>query len=329
MNESLIFILQDCTCIEFIVAIYLLCVFLIIANFSVIMNGMRCLIALTLATYGLVGGLIYLAYSNDWMNLILYWGIFGAIAQFSLAGVVFAGLSGFPFGCLFITLLGFILCPFIWIRLVLNVLLVSFGVNSKLSLIGIALALASYFGLIYAPSTSDIDHSITDLINQGGDNYHTNSNNDSGDQLRNIYNRNKDNRKPVAYALTVSGRDHREQTLVIGCNYTAKQLYPCCGNLTPPNGEDKTVFSLEPNVGKDSCTVRPGDSGFAVVSSPDQYDSSFVVKPGSVIFILNGKIKEQILFVESVSYLDENGTSYSKYPSIMYQIMRHGTPVGI
>lgn len=327
MNTSISTILQSINSIEAITSISLFCMFLIIVNFSRLTNPMRCLIALALVTYGLVGGLSWLEYRHDWESLFLYWGIFGAIAQFSLAGVVLAGVSGFPFGCLLILVLGFILCPLIWLRLVITILLTSFTSLPKRSFIGIIIGVASYFGFTYAPISVDITNSITNIINRAGDTnyYHYTDihNNYYLQYLENIINKNKSNRQPIAYAITVTGDGYGEQTLTAGASYTAAQLSPCCGSLTSPYGSDKVVFSVTSGSDADSCVLTKGNAGFSIESSAGGSDNSIKATPGATITLRNNAGEDvRTLYVDSVLYLDEEGRSCSRSATMMNQALK-------
>lgn len=308
------------SCAETVTSISLLCILFIIINFNRLTNAMNCLITMVLVSLGLIWGLC--SYEADEVqNFICCWAIFGAIAQFTFAGAVLMGFSGF-YGCIFTLVLGFILCPIIWLRVVINVMLISFGSLSKRSGISFLIGIASFFGFTYAPISVDITNSITNIINRAGDtNYYTNIHNNYYLQyLENIINKNKSNRQPIAYAITVKG--YGEQTLTAGASYTAAQLSPCCGSLPSPSGSDKVVFSVAPGSDADSCVLRKGDAGFDLKSSAGSSSDGIKATPGSTIILLDGAGNAVCrLYVDSVLYLDAEGRSCSRSASMINQAL--------
>lgn len=331
MFSSLSSTLQGLTVVEALSSVSVLCIYLIIINFGRFYNGMKCLLGLILSSAGLIYGILAVQQGQSWESLVICWGIFGAIARFSLAGTLIMGVSGWPMGCLVTIILGFILCPITWLQIVFSVLLLCFTSTPKRSLSGIAIALAAYFGLTYAPTQVNINQTLEYLKNIHYNDYSTHNydnrtfNNRFTQIIEEIKNYNKNYSQPIAYAITISGVGESEQTLAAGCSYTMPQLSPACGSHLeiPDELKNTVVFSVEAGKNTLACTLKQGDYRFKISSSGGSTGGGAIALPGSVITITYNDMSVCQFRVDSVLYLDKEGRSCSQSAGILHRGLFH------
>lgn len=277
--NTILDIIHNASWIELIISVYALCLILLIVNMGRIANGARCLISLSILTFFLIGGLAYLEGQHDTGNFFLYWAIGGAIGQFTFAGAVLLGLFGGLPGVIVTLLLGFFLCPLLWLRLVFSILWVSLAGAPKRSL---AIILCAVAGGLYAsaPSTTVSDTIIQHIVNKN----YVDTTIFSQSQNTNIFiineaekalqNAKKGNER-ICYAVTVEGyklppsidtgnpwelanaklEKTGEQTLILNVAYAATDLTACCGTLDTGEVGACPLFILKCGANKQDCLL--------------------------------------------------------------------------
>lgn len=277
--NTILDIIHNASWIELIISVYALCLILLIVNMGRMENGARCLISLSILTFFLIDGLAWLEDRHDTANFFLYWAIGGAIGQFTFAGAVLLGIFGGLPGVIVTLLLGFFLCPLLWLRLVFSILWVSLAETPKLSL-AVILCVATCGLYASAPGTSPSNNIILHIIN--GNFWDTSiftQNRNTNITITNEAEKSqriaKRGDEPVCYAVTVEGyklpaycntdnpwelagaqlEKIGEQTLILYVDYKASDLYACCGGLDTGVTGTGPIFFLRRGIDGQTCEI--------------------------------------------------------------------------
>lgn len=277
--NTILDIIHHASWIELIISIYSVCLILLIVNMRRMENGVRCLISLSVLTFFLIGGLVWLEEKHDTANFFLYWAIGGAIGQFTFAGAVLLGLFGGLAGIIVTLLLGFVLCPLLWLRLVFSILCLSLVETPKRS---IAIILCMVGGCLYVSSPVTILDStiVQQITNRNVWDINIFPENRTTryiiiHEIEQVLQKAQRDKKSVCYAITVEGSqlppsldtDHPwewggsrlvkqgEQTLILNVPYKATDLSACCGTFDTDVTGTQPLFLLKCGTNGQDCLL--------------------------------------------------------------------------
>lgn len=318
---------------DFVLVVSLFCISFLILNFNRLTNAFPVLLSLILTSAGLLLGMMSLDIfpgTHGFENMLLYMAIFGAIAQFTMAGALFMGIAGGFYGFILTLLLGFICCPIVWLRCVFNVVLIVF--NRPLA--GCITAFI-WCGLAFLLSYSSV------TIRENNDIYRFEVIINKYYYLQDIRNINRINKTPVCYAITAECENTGEVVfLAVNHPYSTNELTHCCPatleqcnniyttltkdqvqQLQLPQSTHTPVMQLTPSKDKHGCMVQALNNTNVLVNGGQSCENPVAIRPGMILAIPVGIGSFHNLRILSLEYLDAEGRSCSQGPNLLNKLL--------